>query len=82
MVMSKSIQDAHIDEQVESAIFEYLQEAMDRNESHSIYGAEDYIISRGWGYLPTEVFLGCYRRSLKFFCDSIVKLPEIQNPVC
>ena len=70
------LKDAHLDEQVETAIYHFIKENIHNNREYSLYDIEKSILEQGWGYLPTTVFLQCYRKAINHFTEELLHPQE------
>lgn len=77
MKFNQVLRDAHLDEQVETAIFQYIQERVASNKEYTVYDVERYLIDKGWGYLPTAFFLQCYRKAVNYYAEVATHKQEV-----
>lgn len=59
--------EAHLEETLETAIYDYIREKVLSDTEYTLYDIEDRIIQDGWGHIPTTLFLRCYRNAVNFF---------------
>lgn len=77
MNFNKVLKDAHLDEQVETAIYQYIQQQVSSNREYNVYDVERHLIEQGWGYLPTAFFLQCYRKAVNYYAEIATHKQEI-----
>lgn len=67
---------AHLEESLETAIYQYIQKNVLSDKTYTLFDVEREMIDQGWGHVPDNLFLKCYRNAVNFFISQFTHNKE------